>query len=79
MIVETIEQWLATRPENLQVCAAKYPPGCRIQINGVIHWVIGYNEYADETVGLKVTPADAKIDYDLARELEIDICPEHLL
>ena len=74
-----LESWLYGRPDAVKVVARKYPPGTRIDVHGVLHHVVSYEEQDDGGVGLGASPIDPSKDYDGAVANRVYICPDHLL
>lgn len=67
-------EWLATRPECVQKLAAEFPLGMPIVVDGVEHWVIGYNE-SDMLLISPLNPAD---DFEGSKAAKAYLCAAHL-
>ncbi len=69
-----MEEWLATRPECVQLLAREFPPMTEVEIDGRVHYVFGWTE--DDSLILSHFNPD--IQYDHAMESHIHLCAEHL-
>jgi len=70
---KALQAWLATRPPAIRALVEEFPPGTGIEINGVHHWVVAY----DEDV-LHVSLVNPFNDYDKAVAERMPICVEHV-
>ena len=68
------EDWLKTRPEAVQKLAAEFPLGMVIDVDGHVHYLMGYTE-GDELIISPISPFD---DYDAAYKERMILCAEHL-
>lgn len=76
---DTMAEWLATRPLDVQRRAKQYPPGSiLVDPDGLQTFVMGYTEEEGGRVGLWVTPMDPRVDYDAAHAGMFRICADHL-
>jgi hypothetical protein len=67
-------EWLKTRPECVQKLAEEFPLGSKIDVAGIVHYLIGYTE--DDR--LVISPIDPSEDYDASYELREHLCADHL-
>jgi hypothetical protein len=68
-----MQAWLETRPECVKSLAQEFPPGTSLDVDGVVHYVVGYTEN-DMLLISRVDPYD---DYDGACNQRIRICAKH--
>lgn len=68
------ETWVLSKPAAVQVVARKYPLATRFNCHGKVMHVISYDEFADGTVGLGVTPIDPGENYALAVAKKQTVC-----
>jgi len=76
---QQVADWIASRPENVQLAAQLYPIGCVLHFEG--HpplYMLGYTEYADGRVGLKVSHIDPATHYEEALSSVRELCPDCL-
>lgn len=64
----SLDAYLAKLPLEQQVIAREFPPGMRLDLNGVSHWVIGYG-----TGVLVISPTDPHANYDGAVKSQFNI------
>ena len=68
------EDWLKTRPEAVQKLASEFPLGMVIDVDGHVHYLMGYTE-GDELIISPINPFD---DYGAAHKERMILCAEHL-
>ena len=72
---DSMQAWIASRPECVQKLAQEFPLGTLItDENETRYFLIGYTE--DDR--LIISPVDPHEDYDRARDERSYICAEHL-
>lgn len=69
-----VQEWLASRPESVRRLIVEFPPMTEIELDGVVHYVIGATE-GDELLLSRIDPED---DYDGACESAVPLCAKHL-
>jgi hypothetical protein len=65
--------WLSKRPLKIQAMAAEFPMATPLDVKGIKHWIIGYNE-GDMLI---LSPIDPNLDYDDSVEQKIYACASH--
>ena len=68
------ERWVATRPETIQALIKEFPPMQKVELGGVIHYVLGWRE-PDQIILSKFNPATS---YSVAREAKVYLCAKHV-
>lgn len=71
---EKLDKWLEGRPPIIKELCYRFPPGTRFEIEGVINYVVSYNE--DGSVGVSII--DPRKNYELATSIRQIICAECL-
>jgi len=72
---DSMEAWLASRPECVQKLAAEFPHGTQVtDASGTVFYLLGYTE-DDRLIVSPISPFD---DYDRAMEERTYVCAEHL-
>lgn len=69
--MNTMDEWIASRPEPVRKLAAEFPPGARVGPDKL--YVIGYTEDGM----LIVSPYDPHEGYDRAVEARLYMCASH--
>lgn len=63
---DSLAAWLAAQPETAQKLAKEFPIPLKIEVDGQLHWLIGYTE--DDH--LIITPIDPA-DFDAAKDAAV--------
>lgn len=66
--------WLDTKPPGVRALAEQYPPGSRFKCHGKIMYAISYDELAEGTTSLGLTPTDPAVNYALAVAQKQPVC-----
>lgn len=69
------EEWLSSRPPDVQEVARRLPPGCALDQGGMMLYLLGYQEQ-EGGVGLIMSPINPAVDYDGANDVRVYICAE---
>jgi hypothetical protein len=71
---EQWEAWIASRPPCVQKLARQFPITTTVEIDGTLHYLIGYTE----NNMLILTPINPVDDYEQAHAEKIYVCAKHL-
>lgn len=70
---DPFDEWLASRPECVRKLADRYPIGTTFDLDGELHYLLGYTENDMLIVSL-IDPSE---DYDGANENKRYVCAKH--
>ena len=70
------DAWIASRPIAVQALIEEFPPGMRFDLDGVIHWLMGYTE-SDMLILTPTDPQNVSFD-QIAEENRVYLCAEHV-
>ena len=73
-IDEKWEAWLASRPYDIQLLVAEFPPMTEVTMEDKLWYVVGYREGN----GVLLSLHNPVHDYELATSDTVCVCSEHL-
>jgi hypothetical protein len=72
-----LEEWINSRPESIKALYKRFPVGTRLEIDGKLIFVVGYQE-TDREPGLLVSEIDPVAEYDKAIDARFFVCADCL-
>lgn len=69
------KKWVESRPPPVRKLAERIRPGTTVDVDGTIHYVVGFREHSDGTASVLISETNPAKNYRKALDTKKVMCP----